>query len=407
MTFIDYIESKTKSKIPRNKSERLIVHGQGVYIFTNNDSLQPVSLYFFNKGRTDGLEVVFQVGKISVRKLSNNKYYLDKNNKNGLIDKKGAYYWFSLDSQNRRFYAGFGEARIEDQEYFYQLDSDTRQFLESLVCVDINGGDATPLKILRDPITQSVALKVRDTNELTMDDIASNLYMPTANLTTINQKLYNCISGKKFVLDTIDFPEFTRAIEYSIATPGMWCYNKLREKSTEFNPNDPNLNETYLRITLGQNNGESPGIPYVMEIWPVGHYSPVHNHSGANAIIRVLHGSINVSLYSFLCDEKDGIEPFGNVNFDKEDVTWISANLNQVHKLKNLDTNKDTCITIQCYMYDETDKLHYDYFDYIDDDGKKEQYDPDMDMDFIEFKEQMRMEWNARNKRKLGCCYNV
>ena len=47
------------------------------------------------------------------------------------------------------------------------------------------------------------------------------------------------------------------------------------------------------------------------------------------------------------------------------------------------------------------------YFDYIDDDGKKEQYDPDMDMDFIEFKEQMRMEWNARNKRKLGCCYNV
>ena len=27
---------------------------------------------------------------------------------------------------------------------------------------------------------------------ITMDDIASNLYMPTANLTTINQKLYNC-----------------------------------------------------------------------------------------------------------------------------------------------------------------------------------------------------------------------
>ena len=404
MTFIELAETKIKSKIPRNKNESLIVHGQGVYIFTNNDSLHPVSLYFFNKGRTDGLEVVFQVGKISVRRLSNNKYYLDKNNKNGLIDKKGAYYWFSLDSQNRRFYAGFGEARIEDQEYFYQLESDTRQFLESLVSVNISGGDVTPLRILRDPITQSVALKVRNTDKLTMDDIASNLYMPTANLTTVNQKLYNCISGKKFVLDTKDFPEFTRAIEYSIATPGMWCYNKLREKSTEFNPNNPDLNATYLRITLGQNNGESPGIPYVMEIWPVGHYSPIHNHSGANAIIRVLHGSINVSLYSFLCDEEDGIEPFGNVNFDKEDVTWISANLNQVHKLKNLDTNKDTCITIQCYMYDETDNLHYDYFDYIDDEGKKEQYNPDMDMDFIEFKEQMRMEWNARNKRKLGCC---
>ena len=202
----------------------------------------------------------------------------------------------------------------------------------------------------------------------------------------------NCIAGKKFVLDTPDFPDFSRAIQHSIDTPGLWCYETLQKKATEFNPDKPTPLETYLRITLGHNNGESPGIPYVMEIWPSGHYSPVHNHSGANAIIRVLHGSIHVTLFPFLCPE--GIEPFGSADFDKEDVTWISANLNQIHQLKNLETNTDACITIQCYMYDKDDVVHYDYFDYVDDNGVIQHYNPDSDMEFLEFKKQMKIEWD-------------
>jgi hypothetical protein len=39
-----------------------------------------------------------------------------------------------------------------------------------------------------------------------MDDIASEAYMPVANLSLTSQKLYNCISGKKFSLSTPDFP---------------------------------------------------------------------------------------------------------------------------------------------------------------------------------------------------------
>jgi len=300
---------------------------------------------------------------------------------------------------NTVLYGGIGEARIEDVEYDYKVSDTLKSFLENLVSIDFNA-NITPIKLLRDPITQSIPLKVKKTRNLTMDDIALSDYMPSANLTPVGQRLYNCISGSRFKLDTPDFPDFTKAIEYSVNTKGMWCYNKLQEKSTEFNPDKPNINETYLRITLGQNNGESPGIPYVMEIWPVGHYSPIHNHSGANAIIRVLHGSINVNLYPFLCGEKDSIEPFGNADFNKNDVTWISANLNQVHQLKNLETNTNTCITIQCYMYDVNDTVHYDYFDYVSEDGKIEHYDPDSDMDFISFKKQMKYEWDSRNKRQ-------
>jgi hypothetical protein len=229
-----------------------------------------------------------------------------------------------------------------------------------------------------------------------MDDIATGAYMPKANLPPIGQKLYDCISGKKFVLNTPDFPDFVQAIEYSIRTPGLWCHDKLRDKSREFNPDKPDLSETYLRITLGQNNGESPGIPYVMEIWPVGHYSPIHSHANASAIIRVLNGEINVALYPFLCAEKDGVKPFGTATFKEGDVAWITPTLNQTHQLKNMETNTYTCITIQCYMYTEKDRRHYDYFDYLDADGVQQPYEPDSDMDFVDFKARMREEWEAR-----------
>jgi hypothetical protein len=49
----------------------------------------------------------------------------------------------------------------------------------------------------------------------------------------------------------------------------------LEDKATEFG-DDPH--ETYLRITLGHSLGKSPGIPYVLEIWPTSNYSPIHNH---------------------------------------------------------------------------------------------------------------------------------
>ena len=221
-----------------------------------------------------------------------------------------------------------------------------------------------------------------------MSDIAEYKYLPNAFLTQINQQLFNCISGKNFVLDDDYFPDFSKAIQHSIVTKGCWCYKKLQEKSTEFNPDKPNINETYLRITLGRNSGESPGIPYVMEIWPSNNYSPIHSHADSNAVIRVLHGSINVTLFPFL----GAFEPFGNSDFDKDDITWLSPQLNQIHQLRN--NTDDVCITIQCYMYDANNEKHYDYFDYLDDNKKIVQYEPDSDMDFIEFKERMKKEWN-------------
>ena len=365
----------------------LLVHGQGVILFTATESC---SLTFCDVSGNPGLKAAFTEQGIVLNLEPSNEPLVTDNSK-GLVNQKNASYWFSLDSQNQRLTAGIGEARKETAVYSYQFPADQNKklFLESLVSVKVENLQVT--RLLRDPITRSVPLVVKGTDELTMDALASGLYLPKANLSLTSQKLYECIAGKQFVLNTPDFPEFTQAIEHSIATPGKWCYELLKQKSTEFDKDKPNEKETYLRITLGENNGESPGIPYVMEIWPVGHYSPIHNHGGASAVIRVLNGSINVSLFPFLSG--DAVEPFAKADFVKEDITWISPELNQVHQLKNLEGNKDTCITIQCYMYEEDNKKHYDYFDYLDESGAKQQFEPNSDMDFVEFKKLMKKEW--------------
>jgi hypothetical protein len=78
---------------------------------------------------------------------------------------------------------------------------------------------------------------------------------------------------------------------------------------------------------------------------------------------------------------------------------WISPTLNQTHQLRNV--AKATCITIQCYMYDGGDDKHYDYFDYLDEKGATQQYEPDSDMEFLAFKDLMLEEWATQPR---GCC---
>lgn len=370
----------------------LIIKGQGVIIFKASDELSPdaaANVSFHNQDKSMDLSLKLQVGKIT---LSKNGEVLYKQENTGLTTHPRAFYWISLDAQKQCIKFGVGESRLETQTFCYQFPADhpTKLFLESFSNFSYDDESLVLLRLLRDPILNTVPLKVKNTNELTMDMIAEGAFMPKANLSPIAQQLYDNIAGKNFILNTPDFLDFVDAIEHSIATPGCWCFEKLKAKAGEFGHADPK--KVYLRITLGQNGGESPGIPYVMEIWPPGCYSPIHNHAGANAIIRVLHGQISVKLFPYLGTEK----AFGEEVFSEGDFTWISPTLNQFHKLKNPNESGPTCITIQCYMYDENDLGHYDYFDYMGDDDEIKQYEPDSDDDFLIFKATIREEWRKK-----------
>jgi hypothetical protein len=383
------------------KTLSLIIGGQGVLIFKHLKPDDPCILKFHNKDLSLILTVEFTPKSVNVS--SGDSIFVDENNTKGLIDDTAAYYWFSIDSVNQQLYAGIGETRLDTVIYkfeFVKKSGTTRDFLSSLTQLDISEG-VKALRLLRDPITMPIPMLIKASETLTMNDVAEGKILPSASLTPVNKKLYECVSGKNFVLDDKDFPDFSKAIENSILTPGLWCNTRLKEKSTEFSKDKPNLLETYLRITMGQNNGESPGSPYVLEIWPSGHYSPVHSHAGANAIIRVLYGNIHVRLFPYLSPK---VQSFGSATFKKDDITWVNTTLNQTHQLINPKSNNKTCITIQCYMYDEADNGHYDYFDYIDADGVKQQYEPDSDMDFIKFKALMKEEWMITSSMISCCC---
>src|ERR1044072_987307 len=143
-------------------------------------------------------------------------------------------------------------------------------------------------------------MRIVPRNRIGMVDMAQGKATVIENLTPECEILYANIAGDEFVLDAPDFPDFSKAIQASINDPEGWCYKRLAAKAEECG--EPAPLKTYLRITMGTNQGESPGIPFVMEIWPYRHYSPIHDHGAADAIIRVLHGEIHVSLFRMLSD---------------------------------------------------------------------------------------------------------
>jgi hypothetical protein len=311
-------------------------------------------------------------------------------------------YWFSFDCHNRTAYYGKGEIRLGTMIASHQFpkpdkekkEPDISRWLTDLQHFEISI-PTRDIDIWRDPVTVDPPMRVVRHDAITMDDIAAGKLTVPASLTPVCQKLYDNVAGASFILDTPDFPLFSAAIKASIEDKEGWCYKVLDAKAREFGEYDPL--KTYLRITLGANQGESPGIPFVMEIWPGGHYSPIHNHGGANAVIRVLHGEITVSLFPML--SPDHVTPFAVETFVKEEVTWISERLNQVHKLINL--TPEPCITIQCYLYDEDNRTHWPYFDYLEN-GAVGHFDPDSDADFLWFKNKMKEEWAKRIKPMPG-----
>lgn len=327
-------------------------------------------------------------------------------------------YWVSIDSLNKRLRYGKGEMRVATTLLEYQYDTPRNlfnknenkeyRFINFLKNFDASQG-VKLLTLWKDPIVSEPPTKVLPTNQFTMDDAATNSAATPTSLSKECQILYGNVAG--FQLNTPDFPDFEQAIEYSMRTEGCIGYNILKEKidNSPFGDDDddpseskdkPKYREAYLRITLGQSQGESPGIPYVMEIWPVGCASPIHHHGYTHAIIKVLRGKIDVDVYRMLPSKHSSDDALATVTFEPNDVTYLMPEVNQFHKLKNNLNNVDTCITIQSYSYSQDDDDHYATFDYVEK-KKVDHFDPISDKDFLSFKKEVKDEWEAYLKKRF------
>jgi hypothetical protein len=240
----------------------------------------------------------------------------------------------------------------------------------------------------RNPILYDPPLFIVPNNLYLSEHAIDHTAIPPSQLQRPCRDLYDSIIN--FRLNDDDFPELTRAIENSIKNTKGWCHRTLIEKATRFGKS--NFKATYLRLTLGNREGNSPGHTFVVEVWPRGHFSPIHNHSNAYAIIRVLYGEILLKLYPALRLNANQYQPIEQICHEGQ-ITWMLPNLNQTHQVKHVDLYGKCCITLQCYTYGIEDREHYEYFDYLASDGRSiGHFDPKSDMDFYEFKQLMRQE---------------
>ncbi|KAJ4472344.1 hypothetical protein J3R30DRAFT_1073203 [Lentinula aciculospora] len=341
-------------------------------------------------------------------------------------------YWLSIDCPNGILKYGKGylssnltllEARLKkvDDHGCMIWPEDTWTFLENLKEVRVlqTGGDMRSLSVTTQtlPLVDAPSPYVIPDYRISMNDLESNDYTVVANLPVECQKLYANVAGPNIVLNTPDFPAFGRAIERSVNTEGCLGYSLLMRKAGEFSKKGkiqggggrgkdekPDLTQTYLRITLGSHMVNSPGIPYVLEIWPAGHYSPVHEHADSFAIIKVLYGTINAFFYDSLVNPGGPRMIMDKVELNTGDITWISPQHYQVHQLKNLSKRKEdggegtVCCTLQCYHSPTSSPNDSGYEsgpDMMD-------FQPNSDMSFGVFKAAIRREWEDYMSTAIG-----
>lgn len=407
--------------------EALLIKGQGAFVFGVPDSERPTAVeitFSTDKGEAISLKINDNDANFYYRKTSDARltaFKLENQSRvpdgytKGIDANKKCLYWVSIDCINKRLRYGKGEMRkstaLIDYEYdkpknlFTAKKKSHYPFIDDLKTFSVTKG-VHKLTLWKDPVVDEPPALVVKPEDFTMEAAANNTAATPTSLSKECQILYGNVAS--FELNTPDFPDFEQALEYSIRTKGCVANKIIRQKlkHSPFNADnatsDDVYKEVYLRITLGSAQGESPGIPYVMEIWPVGCASPIHHHGFTHAIIKVLRGEIDVDIYRMLPSASSSDKPLDVKTFKTGQVTYLMPQVNQFHKLKNHIKNRKTCITIQSYSYSQDDNTHYPTFDYVEgNDEKVNHFDPISDYDFIAFKKKVKKEWHSYLEKKF------
>ena len=318
-------------------------------------------------------------------------------------------YWLSIDKNNCLIRFGKSEmvAELCELEFSYShlLEQGEMGWVSLLdgfsIAGDFSEEELKKISPLyrRLPVTNSAPPIIVARDQIDLGLIDSNAATVVNNLSAECAQLYSNVAGRKLTLNTPDFPDFSDAINWSIMTEDALCHTRLKEKAAGLSAD--RKKQCYLRITIGENLGDSPGAPYVLELWPGQHYSPVHRHAECNAIIKILHGSLSCRWFRSLQFEES--KPYQQAIVSSGQVTWIDPGQFQTHQLYNHNIAGNMCATIQCYKYSKLDFEHYEYFDYLNEDTREVcQFVPKSDWRYSDFKEQIRAEWNTY-KNSIRC----
>ncbi|KXX72965.1 Cysteine dioxygenase [Madurella mycetomatis] len=301
-----------------------------------------------------------------------------------------ATYWLSLDKNNGRIRYGkhFPARLMTVVEARLDMTQDKYKWLKNAKHVDIGYDEkrADCVRVLKLPVVLDLSPFIAPRDRVTLRDLENAKFTFPADLPDACRPLYERVAGADVTLHDNDFPEFGAAIDAS-CREGL-CKNLLQQKAARSGGQEK---KTYLRITLGCDQGNSPGVPYVLEIWPIGHSSPIHDHSNACGIIKVLYGKIQVNYFSSV---SNGSRVGAPTEFQQGQITWLSPQYYQIHQLSN--PYESVCCTIQCYRYEDNDDTHSGVFTYVDGENGTRQFSPSSDMEFNVFRTKIKEEWAQR-----------
>jgi len=162
-----------------------------------------------------------------------------------------------------------------------------------------------------------------------------------------------------------------------------------------------NLNLRQNQIILkGYDDGLQPGQQLVLEIWPPLKSSPVHNHGGTFAIIKMLSGELRSEWYNPIYNiTAEPVHFYKYDNLKKGEITWMTPDFYQTHKLHNQNM-KNSAISLQgyanmvCMDSQKCDDSNKEYFEYIIKGvGEMKKFYPTKDFDFTEIKSTLNNEY--------------
>ena len=254
------------------------------------------------------------------------------------------------------------------------------------------------------PLAANLRPLVKDSSTVTLFDLDRGEFTFSADLPTACQELYQTLKGCD--LEDHEDPEdpikLSDAMRYSINTKGR-CLNKIMEDKKKGSYYTEG--HVYIRVTLGPDMRTGPGNPFVLEIWPSGSQSAIHNHGGACGVIKMLFGEMKISIYNKIMDPPadksqelsslvDSVEPLMTFDAKQGDFTWMDDNWYQTHTLENI--TDDFCATVQSYRYGRDDRMQWPGFDYINDNDDSDSpaiFYPQSDITFREMRDNVLQEY--------------
>lgn len=335
--------------------------------------------------------------------------------------------WVSVDRANHRVRVGFGyqmqvntllELALPEEVQDLPVPADELvkpKTLHNVSIVDFTTATkkglkfASPPKNSNRPIVQDPPFVVVGTDEMTLEQIATNSAIPVGSLPAEAQQLWASVAGNNVILS----PSDADAINYSLDNPGFHLHEILKSKMGEFG--DPAM--VYIRCTIGPDQGNSPGICFVLEIWPKKKMSPIHAHSNAVAVIKVLHGELDVHFFNPPSNDPDtDADPNNRAPIAQTDPnnpmkagqrTFLLPDLYATHRLYNPSMASMTA-TIQSYKYLEEDTAHFEFFSWLDPKSRVvKQFKPNSDIDYLDLLRIVRQEVKTQTPVKYEPCKSM